>query len=107
MCIIILIIIGSAISFQNLTNITTCLGIPAEFICVINKTITIMWFINGKDSVSVLGGNQPSTAKLASGVGAWSSMTMPGTNEYNGASIMCLTSDPVFLSVEGLYFQNC
>ena len=71
------------------TNVTTCLGSPAEFVCILNTTATVIWYIDGKDAVFEIG-YAPTAAPY--GAGVISILTLPGSQDYNGASVVCTES---------------
>ena len=99
--------IGSAIFTINPTNVTTCLGSPAVFTCVITESLPILWLINGTPVQS-----PPSTTPLTPGPGSQSTLSVTATSELNGASVQCyytpsvllpsIVSPPAYLSVQGL-----
>ena len=99
-------VIGSAI-FTNITNVTTCLGSPAVFTCVITESLPILWLINGTPVQS-----PPPTTPLTPGPGSQSTLSVNATKELNGTSVQCyytpsvllpsIVSPPAYLSVQGL-----
>ncbi|KAL5516379.1 hypothetical protein EMCRGX_G001681 [Ephydatia muelleri] len=100
-----LIPLGSAI-FTNITNVTTCLGSPAVFTCVITESLPILWLINGTPVQS-----PPPTTPLTPGPGSQSTLSVNATKELNGTSVQCyytpsvllpsIVSPPAYLSVQG------
>lgn len=84
---------------------TTCLNSSANFTCSTNEQIEIEWLINGKDPL-YHNVNNPSTIYNNAGqVGAQSTLIIPGSYKYDGASIMCKSSmynSSAFLRVQGI-----
>ena len=99
--------LGSAIFTINPTNVTTCLGTPAVFTCVITEPLPIGWLINGTPIQS-----PPPTTPLTPGPGSQSTLSVTATSELNGAPVQCyytpsvllpsIVSPPAYLSVQGL-----
>ena len=89
-------------------NMTTCWNSSADFSCVINESKIISWLINGQD---VVVHHIPSPPTIFSGPGAQSTLTIPGSYEFDGANVTCdytqpstslkLYSTPAFLKVQG------
>ena len=99
---------GSAIFIKHPTNVTTCQGLSAMFTCGVNETTTIIWFINGIDSRSLIY-SQPKSETLPHG--SQSTLTCPATSQLQGASVQChyvlgvqvITSYFAYLIVQGMY----
>ena len=99
--------IGSSIFTINPTNVTTCLGSPAVFTCVITESLPILWLINGTSVQS-----PPPSTSLTPGPGSQSTLSVTATSELNGAPVQCyytpsvllpsIVSPPAYLSVQGL-----
>ena len=99
--------LGSAIFTINPTNVTTCLGSPAVFTCVITESLPLLWLINGTQPLPA-----PPTTPLTPGPGAQSTLSVTSTSELNGAPVQCyytpsvlfpsIVSPPAYLSVQGL-----
>eukprot|EP00731_Ephydatia_muelleri_P001491 Em0001g1491a len=95
----------SAIFTINITNVTTCLGSPAVFTCVISESLPLLWMINGTQLLS-----PPATTPLTPGPGSQSTLSVTATSELNGAPVQCyytpsvllpsIVSPPAYLSVQ-------
>eukprot|EP00731_Ephydatia_muelleri_P001540 Em0001g1540a len=83
---------GSSIFTINPTNVTTCLGSPAVFTCVITESLPINWLINGTPPLPA-----PPTTPLTPGAGSQSTLSVTATSELNGASVQCYFTPSVFL----------
>ena len=102
------IFIGSCYVTFNPMNMTTCWNSSASFSCAINESKIIFWLINGQD---VLAQGITSPTPIFSGSGAQSTLTVPGSYEFDGANVTCyytqpstslkLYSSPAFLRVQG------
>ena len=89
-------------------NMTTCWNSNANFSCAINESKQISWLINGQD---VVAHRITSPTTNTSGPGAQSTLTIPGSYEFDGAYVTCyytqpstslkLYSTPAFLRVQG------
>ena len=94
--------LGLATIVLNPASQTTCVDTPVSFRCVISDQSTITWLVNGRDSL-YLGLPDPVTEQLTTG--AQSSLTLPGSFMFAGASVICsypsFSSPPAFLSVLG------
>ncbi|KAL5502771.1 hypothetical protein EMCRGX_G009592 [Ephydatia muelleri] len=87
---------------------TTCWNSSANFFCAINESLTINWLINGQDTLKYNLSN-PQTTTF--GPGARTTLTIPGSYEFDGAYVTCyytqpstslkLYSSPAFLRVQG------
>ena len=72
---------------------TTCLSSFANFFCSIDEIAQIFWHINGQDPVR-LGVNGPGTYPSTFGPGEESTLTIPGSYEFDGATVTCYYSSP-------------
>ncbi|KAL5502770.1 hypothetical protein EMCRGX_G009591 [Ephydatia muelleri] len=87
---------------------TTCWNSSANFSCAINESLTINWLINGQDTLKY---NLTNPQTNTSGPGGWTTLTIPGSYEFDGANVTCyytqpstslkLYSSPAFLRVQG------
>ena len=103
-------IIGSAQVVTNPTNLTVCLGSPARFTCVINRTDTAVdWLINGSNSLlfsqsqenTTQDGLIQSTLTISTGTIFYETAI---ACQYNDSSQL-VQSSSAFLRVQGYYHQ--
>ena len=85
----VLLFSGSCYILINPTNVTTCLNSSVNFTCAINDQKAIFWMINGQ-SPQVYYIESPSTSYNMYGHGgAQSTLTVPGSYEFDGANVTC------------------
>ena len=77
---------------------TTCWNSSATFMCSINETKSIQWYINGKDPL-FYNLSSPEISPIINGPGRKSNLTIPGSYQFNGASIVCYYSPPTMYSM--------
>eukprot|EP00731_Ephydatia_muelleri_P006673 Em0003g921a len=86
------------------TNQTTCFGASSSFDCVISGIVPINWFINNQRP-GMVGVNNPATIALSTGAGVKSTLILPGSLLFSGASVVCsdgqIYSVPAFLTIQG------
>ena len=96
--------VGLATIVNGPTNQTTCFGASSIFHCVISVSTTINWLVNGQD-LGVWRITVPGTLPLSPGPGAQSTLILPGTSLFSGASVVCsydqIYSVPAFLTIQG------
>ena len=86
------------------TNQTTCFGASSSFDCVISGIVPINWFINNQRP-GMVGVDNPATIALSTGAGVKSTLILPGSLLFSGASVVCsdgqIYSVPAFLTIQG------
>ena len=96
--------VGLASVVKGPTNQTICFGASSLFDCVISDSSTIIWLINGQD-IEMWGVTPPATRPFP-GLGAQSTLILPGNSLFSGASVVCsydlFYSIPAFLTILGM-----
>ena len=97
---------GSSYITINPRNQTTCWNSSASYSCAISESRQINWLINGQD-VLAYQSTSPYTYVNLSSPGAQSTLTLPGSYDFDGATVTCyyktLYSIPALLRVQGLW----